>query len=312
MGKTDKINNKSNTQNIPNNYPKTIEEKNINHYELKDEKLNVVIKKRYKLKKNVYALIIGITLFILIFSTYKIYDYLIESQKSKTLIKNISESTEVVEHESNNAEIIESEEHPDSPYWNFIKMNLIDVDFSKLIKINSDTVAWITVGGTNVNYPVVQTIDNDFYLNHSFNKSKNSGGWLFMDYRNNKIEYEKNTIIYAHNMKDQTMFGTLKKLLTNDWYNVEDNRVIKLSSPSYNTLWQIYSVYTIDTTNDYIKTDFINDEEYQQFLNLVKGRSYRNFNTNVTTTDKTLTLSTCHGNTKKLVVHAKLIKIEAK
>ena len=191
-------------------------------------------------------------------------------------------------------------------------MKLIDVNFDSLKKTNSDTVAWLFVGGTNVNYPVVQTSDNDYYLNHSFDKTKNSGGWLFMDYRNSKDDYGRNTIIYGHNMKNQTMFGTLKNLLSRSWYNTEDNRIIKMSSEKYNTLWQIYSVYTLETTSDYIQTEFASDEEYQTFIDLVKGRSIADFNTTVTTSDKTLTLSTCHGSAKKLVVHAKLIKIEAK
>lgn len=270
-------------------------------------------KKKLRFKKQViYFFIFLIPIPILIFSTIKIVNYLVDSPNTKKIITQVIKETKVTEYESEDAEIIESEEHPDTPYWNFIKMNLIDVDFTELKKTNSDTVAWISVGGTNVNYPIVQTSDNDFYLTHSFDKSSNAAGWLFMDYRNNKLEYGKNTIIYAHNRKDKTMFGTLKNLLTSDWYNIEENRVIKMSSEKYNTLWQIYSVYIIETTNDYIQTEFINDADYQRFIDLVKARGYRNFNTNVTTDDKTLTLSTCHGDTKKLVVHAKLIKIEAK
>ncbi len=270
-------------------------------------------KKKLRLKKSViYFFILIIPLPLLIFSTYEIINYLIDSPNTKEIITNVIDKTEVVEYESDEAEIIESEEHPDTPYWNFIKMNLIDVNFEELKQTNSDTVAWLYVGGTNINYPVVQTTNNDFYLTHSFDKSSNKAGWLFMDYRNNKNKYKENTIIYAHNRKDKTMFGSLDNLLTNDWYNVEDNRVIKMSSETHNTLWQIFSVYTIETTNDYIRTYFESTDAYQDFLNLIKGRSYRNFKTNVNTNDKVLTLSTCHGETKKLVVHAKLIKIEAK
>ena len=312
----------------------TREEKNKNNYETKDneEKQNNIeenkkdninndknqnnkkrVKKRKLNKGNLVSLIILLIMIpILVFSTYKIINYLIETPKTKNLIKDITDNTEINEYDSDAAEIIKSDEKPNTPYWNFIKMKLIDVDFNSLKKTNSDTVAWLFVGGTNVNYPVVQTIDNNFYLNHSFDKTKNSGGWLFMDYRNDKNNYGKNTIIYGHNMKNQTMFGTLKKLLSREWYKTEDNRIIKMSSENYNTLWQIYSVYTLDTTNDYIQTEFASDDEYQKFIDLVKGRSIANFNTNVTTSDKTLTLSTCHGSAKKLVVHAKLIKIEAK
>lgn len=271
-------------------------------------------KRKLRFKKSIIRFfILVVPLPLLVFSTYEIINYLIDSPKTKEIITEVIDNTEVMEYESDKAEIIETEEeHPDTPYWNFIKMNLIDVNFNELKRTNNDTVAWIYLGGTNVNYPVVQTNNNDYYLTHSFDKSENEAGWLFMDYRNNKDEYKENTIIYAHNRKDKTMFGSLDELLTNNWYNNEDNRVIKMSSETNNTLWQIFSVYVIETTNDYIRTYFENTIDYQEFLNLIKGRSYRNFNTSVNTNDKVLTLSTCHGKTKKLVVHAKLIKIEAK
>ena len=290
-------------KNKDKNIDKNIESKN-EHKKRKKRKLN---------KGKLLSLIILLIMIpILAFSTYKIVVYLIETPKTKDLIKDITDNTKIKEYESEDAEIIKSNENPNTPYWNFIKMKLIDVDFNSLKETNNDTVAWLFVGGTNVNYPVVQTSNNDYYLNHSFDKTKNSGGWLFMDYRNDKNDYGKNTIIYGHNMKNQTMFGTLKKLLSKEWYKTQDNRIIKMSSENYNTLWQIYSVYTLETTSDYIQTDFASDEEYQKFIDLVKGRSIADFNTSVTTSDKTLTLSTCHGSAKKLVVHAKLIKIEAK
>ncbi len=286
---------------------------NIELPQLKKEPKKKKRKKRKLKKENLISLIIILIMIpVLVYSTYKIVIYLIETPKTKVLIQDITDNTKITEYESNEAEIIKSDEKPNTPYWNFIKMNLIDVDFNTLKNTNSDTVAWLFVGGTNVNYPVVQTSDNEYYLNHSFDKTKNSSGWLFMDYRNDKNDYGRNTIIYGHNMKNQTMFGTLKNLLSKSWYNTEENRIIKMSSEKYNTLWQIYSVYTLDTTNDYIQTNFASDDEYQKFIDLVKGRSIANFNTNVTTSDKTLTLSTCHGSAKKLVVHAKLIKIEAK
>jgi len=270
-------------------------------------------KKKLRLKKEViYLFLFLIPLPLLILSCIKIYSWLNDAPKTESIIKYIEENTTIEEYSSEDAIIIESEEHPDTPYWNYIKMDLLDVKFSDLESINDETVAWIKVPGTNVNYPVVQTSDNDYYLNHSFDKSNNDAGWLFMDFRNNKNEYEKNTIIYGHNRKDKTMFGSLEEVLTSEWYKNVDNRVMKMSSRTNNTLWQIFSIYVIETTNDYIKTIFNTDTEFQDFINLIKSRSYTNFNTNVTSNDKVLTLSTCHGNTKKLVIHAKLIKIENK
>lgn len=131
-----------------------------------------------------------------------------------------------------------------------------------------------------------------------------------MDYRNNNTN-NKNTIIYAHGRTDKTMFGTLRKVLNNDWLNNTDNFVIKISTETENSLWQIFSVYHIPTTSDYLKRDFNDDKEYQNLLDMIKNRSSHNFNTNVTSTDNILTLSTCYNN-EKMVVHAKLIKKEVK
>lgn len=68
-----------------------------------------------------------------------------------------------------------------------------------------------------------------------------------MDYRNNKIEYDKNTIIYAHGRMNNTMFGSLKKVITKEWLDIKENYVIKLSTEEENTLWQVFSVYKILT-----------------------------------------------------------------
>ena len=200
----------------------------------------------------------------------------------------------------------------DDPYWDYVKMKLIDVNFDELQKRNNQTVGWIQVGGTNINYPFVQTTDNEYYLTHDFDKQYNAAGWVYMDYRNNPYGNNRNTIIYGHSRLDQTMFGSLKNILTNGWLNNPDNYIVKLSTESENTLWQVFSVYHVPTTNDYLQTTFNNDQQYQEFLDMLKNRSAHNFNTNVNSDDRILTLSTCYGYTDRVVLHAKLIKIEQK
>ena len=128
---------------------------------------------------------------------------------------------------------------------------------SKLENTNKDIVGWIQVNGTNINYPFVQTKDNDYYLNHSFNKDYNQAGWVFLDYRNNVNSFDKNTIIYAHSRLDKTMFGSLKNLLKSNWYENKNNHIIKLSTKNQNTLWQVFSVYHVPTTSDYLKINLI-------------------------------------------------------
>lgn len=187
-------------------------------------------------------------------------------------------------------------------------MNMMDVKFNKLKEINDEVVGWIKVNGTNINYPFVKHTDNDYYLNKSFDKSYNEAGWVFMDYRNNEKEFDKNTILYAHGRYDNTMFGTLKNVLNNNWIKDSNNYIIKISTENENTLWQVFSVYHIKTTPDYLKINFNKEDEYKEFLNMLIKRSAYDFNTSIDENDKILTLSTCFNNSEKMVMHAKLIK----
>ena len=233
--------------------------------------------------------------------------------------KSIDEQIDEIINKSNltivtdgiNTEIINQANADEfDPYWDYIKMNLINVDFEELLNDNSDTVGWIQVNGTNINYPIVQTTNNDYYLTRAFDKSYNDAGWVFMDYRNDAEDFNKNTIIYAHSRLDKTMFGSLKNILRSGWLDNSDNYVIKLSTPYENTLWQVFSVYHLPTTSDYLKVEFNSDSDYNDFLNMISSRTAYNFGTSVNTDDKILTLSTCYANDEKLVVHAKLIKRE--
>ena len=246
---------------------------------------------------------------ILSYSIYNIVVWKLDSNNTNKQIEDVQETVKVEEvTDTENTEIIEPvEEIPKSnPYWDYIKMNMIDINFNELKKINSDVKGWIKVNATNINYPFVQSSNNKYYLTHSFDNSYNSAGWLFLDYRNT-INNNKNTIIYAHGRNDKTMFGSLKEVLTKNWLSNTNNYVIKISTEKENSLWQIFSVYHIPTTSDYLQTSF-SDNEFESFINLIKGRSSYNFETNVTNEDKVLTLSTCYNDNDKMVVHAKLIK----
>ena len=240
---------------------------------------------------------------------------------SKKISKEVEEIEEIVQVEEiieetneNEIEIVEQKEEipKANPYWDYIKMNLINVDFKELKSKNSDTKGWIKVNGTSINYPFVQAKDNNYYLTHSFNKSYNRAGWVFLDYRNNINELDKNTIIYGHGRMDRIMFSSLKTILTNGWLKDTNNYIVKLSTETHNTLWQAFSVYHIKTTNDYLKINFKTDDQFLNFANMLKERSSFDFKTNIQETDKILTLSTCYSEKERVVLHAKLIKSELK
>ena len=272
----------------------------LNHME------NVVIKKRKKLNvKNLCLLIFFLVMLIVfLFSLIKVIMWIIDNSNTNDIIKKVANTYEISEKNYDN-EVIINENEKDI-YFDYMKLKFIDVDINKLKTFNPDTIGFIKVMGTNINYPFVQTIDNDYYLNRSYDKTYNNAGWIFLDYRNNEFN-DKNTIIYGHGRINGTMFGSLKDTLKSSWQNNKDNYIIKISTEKENSIWQIFSVYKIATTSDYLQTTF-SDNEFESFISLIKGRSSYNFETNVTNEDKVLTLSTCYNDNDKMVVHAKLIK----
>ena len=187
--------------------------------------------------------------------------------------------------------------------------NKYNIEFESLKQKNENTVAWLKVNGTNVEYPVVRTNNNDYYLTHTFDKTYNSAGWIFMDYKNKLDGNEKNIVIYGHNRKDGSMFGTLKNILTEEWQNIEDNLIIPLIDENEKANYRVFSVYKIEQEDYYISTKFSTDNEFQKFIDKIKSRSVKDFGINVSKEDQILTLSTCADNNKyRVVLHAKKIK----
>ena len=271
-------------------------------------------KKKLRFRKWVIAVFFVFFLSILLIGSIGIYFWLNDNNEIDKIQEKVVDDTKVKEKEDNdNTEQINPPEDKADDYWDYIKMNLLEVDFNDLLAKNSDTVGWIQVQGTNINYPIVQTTNNDYYLNHAFDKTENKAGWVYMDYRNNAVDFNQNTIIYAHSRYNGTMFGSLKNILNSSWYTNKENHIIRLSTPTENTMWQVFSVYTIPKESYYITPSFPTDESYQEFLNTIKERSEVDFSGTVSTGDKVLTLSTCKDNFgNRIVMHAKLIKKETR
>lgn len=240
------------------------------------------------------------------FGLYSLIRYKAEQDSSHADIISVSEKTDIKDIETTLA--YDDTIPASDPYWKLITTTMIDADLTNALAENPDTAGWLELPGTEINYPFVQSTDNDYYLNHSFNGSWNSAGWPFLDFRNAKNLTDQNSIIYAHGRSDGTMFGSLKNVLSRDWQNTTENHVVKISTLSSNSLWQVFSVYEIDTTTDYLTTNFETEQEFQNFLNLLTSRSAYDFHATLKPTDKILTLSTCGSASTRIVLHAKLIQ----
>lgn len=191
-------------------------------------------------------------------------------------------------------------------YRKYGKYNFSNISFEALHEVNKDIVAWIVVDGTNINYPVVQTNNNDYYLNHDITGNLKGSGWIFMDYRNDIIN-DNNIIIYGHNLLNKTAFGSVSNIFTKDWLE-SDNHKIMIITDNYKYIYEVFSIYYIEPEVYYLQTNFYNDNEYLSFLEVLKNRSNYNFNVNLSNSDKIITLSTCtDDNRGRKVIHAKLV-----
>lgn len=261
------------------------------------------------LKNNLFKQIVvnvlkvcGMVTLVLVIS-FITYVYLSNYHAEKTVKKIKNEIKEVVKNtdkdkliEELNQNVPEDEPKIDNGY------------VASLLSINPETVGWLKVNGTNIDYPVVQTKNNKYYLKHNFNMENDPSGWVFMDYRDNKKELSKNTIIYAHNrFFNGVMFGTLNNVLEKSWYTNKDNLTIKFDSLYDEMNWQVFSIYKIHLTSDYLQVNFSTDEEWLEFANILKDRSIYDFGIEIGPNDKIITLSTCSTDKDtRLVVHAVL------
>lgn len=226
------------------------------------------------------------------------YDY-----RSSEEVNNLNDMVNLINDSDINNEANEEQKQDEGEQKKVIQA--LTEDFDKLKSINSDTVGWLRVNNTNVNYPVVQTTNNEYYLNYNFYKRKNYNGWIFMDYRNSIETLNDNTIIYGHN---GTMFGSLKNTLKEKWYTNTNNQVITFNTLYAKLRYQIFAIYVTTPDFDYLVNNYQYKENFDNFLNDVKSKSIYNFNVDVTSNDKILTLSTCAENgAKRIVIHAKLI-----
>ena len=256
-------------------------------------------------------------IFILLFSSIilinlkTILNWEKDNQEIKKLETNIEEEfeIEIIEEEG---EIINPPKVKESDYWLYIKVPFQNVDLEALKEKNNDTVGFINIKNTNINYPIVQTTNNDYYLNHAYDKSYNEAGWVFMDYRNNNFN-DFNTIIYGHGRLNKTVFGSLKDLLKDSWQSNKDNYTLTISSLTMNYVYQIFSIYTIDAESYYIKTEFDTNEDKQDWITEMNNRNTSIIYSPANINDRIITLSTCLNNDNgRVVVHAKLIKQQTK
>lgn len=192
--------------------------------------------------------------------------------------------------------------------------------FEDLKKANSDIKGWLKIDGTKIDYPVYQTTDNDFYINHDKDKNRSKYGAIFID-SNSQIGTEKNgrnTVIYGHSMRDGAMFGELKNYRNFDFYS--QHSTFEFTSLYTKGEYKVFAVFVTNTLAEhdngevfnYRKSAFSNEEMFNDWINEIKIRSLVNTNIDVNFEDQLITLSTCayDFDDARLVVMARKVRGE--
>lgn len=222
-------------------------------------------------------------------------------------ISNIPEEEPTPDIKDNNQNENTTPEEPSIPNEDTTPKDNRNPIIVALKELNDETVGWLNVPGTNIDYPVVKAKDNAYYLRHNFKKEKDYNGWVFMNYLNSAEMLDKNTIIFAHNRYySNIMFGTLNKVGKKTWYqNIKDN-LITYSDINKEMKWEVFAAYTVPVTDDYLETNFSTDEDFNNFIKMIRSRSVISSDLEIKSTDKILTLSTCADINTRFVVHAVL------
>ena len=279
---------------------------------LKDAKNN-------KKKKNIIlnAVIIVCVIAALI-SGYMIYTDMSEYQEGDNIYEDIANSYVTTTDENNsdgtqNADPNQSADNGEQngqgdaqdPASRYI------VDFEKLKKVNPDIVAWLINDGTVINYPVVQSDDNSYYLDHLPNGTKNKLGALFVDYRINGDFSSRNTLVYGHHMKSGAMFASLVKYRKQAYY--DEHPTMYLLTPEANYRIDIFSGYVTSINEDSFTFNFIDDNAFETFIAQRKAKSDFKSDIDVTAQDKIITLCTCtyEFSNARYVLHGKLTQINS-
>lgn len=200
----------------------------------------------------------------------------------------------------------ENLEYKDTTDWK----NMIDVDFSNLTKINSDVAGWIYVEGTDISYPIMYSGDDETYLRTTINKEHATAGSIFLEGYNLPDFSDSHSIVYGHNMRNLSMFGSLKLYKENEDY-YDSHRYFQIITPKAKMRFEIFSYFDTEPASWVYTVPYYDNQEFADYINELLSHSYIKLdNYDIDSSDKVVTLSTCSGSEMRFTIHGKLVDIE--
>lgn len=232
----------------------------------------------------VFDIVLVVALGVALFSGYKIYEGLRDYNQGKAAYDNLKIDINL----DVNAEV--------------------RLDFDYLRGINPNIAGWIHLDDSQIDYPFVFADDNDYYLNHLFNDEYNHSGCVFMETTNTRDFSDDNIILYAHHMKNGTMFADVEKYKDQNWYDT--HKVFKVITEDAD--YELYPIAGIQATGttDYVKTNFDSKEDKLEYIEWFLNNSTFTSEEKLTVDDQMMLLSTCsyHVGDGRYALLGKLVK----
>lgn len=240
------------------------------------------------MKRIINIILITIIIFCIAIIRNKYYHYHVDNVLNEEIQQLAPMANEVFANNidsKNDGDSVNSEEASN--------VEEINAEFSaneaELKAINDDYKMWVQIKNSEINYPVVQGTDNEYYLEHNFKGEPNISGTIFIDYLNN-IE-DKNIVIYGHNMKNGTMFNNLTKYKEEQFFN--DNNIINIIKDNRLYQYKVVSVYVEEADKLKVKLAFDSNEEFINYASKEIDKSIYKNDVSINEDDKLITLITC-------------------
>ncbi len=266
-------------------------------------------KKKQKLSRKtqriLLSVLVGLLLAVFLFSGYKLYSIVHEYRVAQRSYSGLHD--QVTQTHTPTVSYAPQEPGAEKPAEEPSDTSPLQVDFDALRAVNPDVKGWLYSEGTVISYPVLQSLDNAYYLHRLYDRSENPSGSLFMDFQSPGDFSGRISIIYGHHMKDGSMFASLVKYKDQQYY--EEHPVMYLNTPTGNYRVEVFSGFITASDSTVYTKSFANDEEYQNYL--IKMKAFSDFESDVTpgVGDRVLVLSTCtyEYNEARYVVFGRLV-----
>lgn len=227
------------------------------------------------------CLLIAIGVFL--FAGYKLVSALLEYKQADDEYDNLKKVADITYPDTSDTD--DSSEEDPGPV----------IDFASLKAVNEDVIGWLVVDALDISYPIMQSEDNDYYLHRTTEKTYNFAGSIFLDYENDSDFRDCNSIIYGHNMRNGSMFGTLKQFRNADIYN--KSLYFWICTPEKNYRYQIFAAYEASVGGETYTLFKYKGSEFQEWLKKMPTLSEIPCGDFSFDGDEMIaTLSTCTGN----------------